>query len=231
MRSRVPPGWTADEAWHPYTGLRAPALPMAWIVRDIVRAGAILRSHPSIEPIHSSPPILRLPTCAPPIGWLCENAQQTGFTKLCQAPETQLKKLIVSKVLLGNSSTVEQRTLTPSILVRIQVPQPKLSKITHLPKSATCVAASCAGPYADNYSVFQVPFKHPARPCHMMWHMAYAETPLSTGIGVCRVVPQREPICLIWHLVTVELCCNHDARHVPCARHPCLGGGRFIIEH
>lgn len=26
--------------------------------------------------------------------------------------------------LLGNSSTVEQRTLTPSILVRIQVPQP-----------------------------------------------------------------------------------------------------------
>ena len=33
--------------------------------------------------------------------------------------------------LLGNSSTVEQRTLTPSILVRLQVPQPKiLSMIT-----------------------------------------------------------------------------------------------------
>ena len=28
--------------------------------------------------------------------------------------------------LLGNSSMVEQRTLTPSILVRIQVPQPNL---------------------------------------------------------------------------------------------------------
>ena len=30
------------------------------------------------------------------------------------------------QALLGNSSMVEQRTLTPSILVRIQVPQPIL---------------------------------------------------------------------------------------------------------
>ena len=28
------------------------------------------------------------------------------------------------RILLGNSLTVEQRTLTPSVLVRIQVPQP-----------------------------------------------------------------------------------------------------------
>lgn len=33
-----------------------------------------------------------------------------------------------STPMLGNSSTVEQRTLTPSILVRIQVPQPILPK-------------------------------------------------------------------------------------------------------
>ena len=32
--------------------------------------------------------------------------------------------------LLGDSSTVEQRTLTPLILVRIQVPQPKNSLIS-----------------------------------------------------------------------------------------------------
>lgn len=31
-------------------------------------------------------------------------------------------------LLLGNSSMVEQRTLTPSILVRIQVPQPILAR-------------------------------------------------------------------------------------------------------
>lgn len=35
--------------------------------------------------------------------------------------------------LLGNSSMVEQRTLTPSILVRIQVPQPNISSIKNNP--------------------------------------------------------------------------------------------------
>ena len=47
-----------------------------------------------------------------------------------------------SRLLLGNSLTVEQRTLTPSVLVRIQVPQPTLhtsknSMVYACPKSIT----------------------------------------------------------------------------------------------
>jgi hypothetical protein len=37
-----------------------------------------------------------------------------------------MAKTRASKRALGDSSTVEQRTLTPSILVRIQVPQPNI---------------------------------------------------------------------------------------------------------
>jgi hypothetical protein len=39
---------------------------------------------------------------------------------ICKPP----KKLLLINGLVGDSSTVEQRTLTPLILVRIQVPQP-----------------------------------------------------------------------------------------------------------
>ncbi len=33
---------------------------------------------------------------------------------------------------MGNSLTVEQRSLTPSVLVRIQVPQPYISKLSSI---------------------------------------------------------------------------------------------------
>jgi hypothetical protein len=50
------------------------------------------------------------------------NAPPFVYKPASQAPATP------EPAMLGNSSTVERRTLTPLILVRIQVPQPILPK-------------------------------------------------------------------------------------------------------
>src|ERR1700730_2074968 len=62
----------------------------------------------------------------------CGNIAENSSTDLSSIPRINLKVFLFKAFCggrVGDSSTVEQRTLTPSILVRIQVPQPQTSLI------------------------------------------------------------------------------------------------------
>ncbi|CAH1661599.1 hypothetical protein CHELA1G11_12357 [Hyphomicrobiales bacterium] len=53
-----------------------------------------------------------------------ENASRTRFVKHSRLCKTEAEKALFYNPLVGDSLTVELRTLTPLVLVRIQVPQP-----------------------------------------------------------------------------------------------------------
>jgi hypothetical protein len=55
---------------------------------------------------------------------LCENARRTGLVKPYADCKTGSQKPLKINPVLGDSLTVEQRTLTPLVQVRILVPQP-----------------------------------------------------------------------------------------------------------
>ena len=64
-----------------------------------------------------------IPECHIPMWVQINSTLHTGINQIKNRLQTHIIQYIISRT-LGHSLTVELRTLTPSVLVRIQLPQP-----------------------------------------------------------------------------------------------------------